>query len=330
MTLMKSGIIGRASGLIFLAAILFSCKKESYTLLDPAGAGIWSHYTTGLPGNQVRGITLDHQGLMWVAFSGAGIASYDGDSFTPYNISNSQILSNGVTCLDVRTNGDLYIGTTDGISVRTTDGSWLYYQDPVNILYIYAIKCKANGTVVAGTSGYGFLTYDGTNIYQYYDVSYKNVKAIEEDISGNTWLGTDNGLFKWTGSGFTHYTTANGLPTNNITSLLYDSKSRLWIGGYGGTAVAWIDAGGQLHTQSLFTGSADLYMKDIYEDQRGHIWFATWYDGLIEFDGVVPHSYKVYNGFPENDVNAAGQDKDGNMWFGLYSMGLERYTIPIQ
>jgi ligand-binding sensor domain-containing protein len=327
---MNSGRIIRNYGLIILTSILFSCTKEKYSLLDPAGAGIWSHYGTGLPGNQVRGIALDYQGLMWVAFSGAGITSYDGINFTPYNTSNSGILSNSVTCLDVRSNGDLYIGTTDGISVRATDGSWYYFQDPVKVLYINAIKGKWDGLVIAGTSGYGFYTYDGTNMVQHYDISYKNVKAVEVDQSGYIWLGTDNGLFRWDGANFVHYTTSNGLPSNNITSLFCDSKLRLWIGPSGGTSAAWIDSGGQVHQMSLFTGTAGLYVRDIYEDQRGHIWFATWYDGLIEYDGVVPHSYKEYTGFPENDVNAAGQDKDGNMWFGLYSQGLEKYTLPLQ
>ena len=71
------------------------------------------------------------------------------------------------------------------------------------------------------------------------------------------------------------------------------------------------------------------YVRGIHEDKRGHIWFATWFDGLVEYDNVVPFTYKVYNGFYENDVNCIGDDEYGNLWIGLYSKGLVKYTLPL-
>jgi ligand-binding sensor domain-containing protein len=114
-----------------------------------------------------------------------------------------------------------------------------------------------------------------------------------------------------------------------VTSLRSDSKKRLWIGTDGGKTVSWIDATG-LHQLNLMTGSDTLSVKDIWEDRRGDIWFATFNDGLIMYDGVIPHVYKNgINGLPENKVNCIGEDKNGNLWFGLYSKGLVRYTLPI-
>jgi ligand-binding sensor domain-containing protein len=330
MTIKNSGRIFRNSGIIILLIFLASCKKETYDLMDPAKTGVWTSYKTGLPGNQVRDIALDKNGLMWVAFSGAGLSSFNGSTWTPYNVSNSGLLSNNVTCLDVDKFGSLLVGTTDGISIRSANNQWTYFQDPILTLYVNSIKGTSKGWIVFGTENQGFYINDGTGFVQIYDATFKNVNAIEEDKSGNLWLGTDNGLLKYDGKSFSLLTTANGLPSNNVISLFCDSRSRLWVGTNGGKSVSWIDSGNKIYQVYLFNGSAGTYARDIYEDRRGDIWFATWWDGLIDYDGVVPHAYKTYNGFPENDVNAAGEDKNGNMWFGLYSKGLEKYTLPIQ
>jgi len=43
----------------------------------------------------------------------------------------------------------------------------------------------------------------------------------------------------------------------------------------------------------------------------------------------VPKAFRVSNGFPENTIRSIGEDKYGNLWFGLGSKGVVRYTLPI-
>jgi ligand-binding sensor domain-containing protein len=76
-------------------------------------------------------------------------------------------------------------------------------------------------------------------------------------------------------------------------------------------------------------GTIGMFVMDIYEDRNGDMWFATWFDGLIYYDWVIPVSYKKFNGFFEDDVNSIGEDKYGNLWFGLYSKGLAKYSLPL-
>ena len=47
------------------------------------------------------------------------------------------------------------------------------------------------------------------------------VKYIEQDQYGNLWLGTNYGLSKFNGKTFENFTTTNGLPSNEISSLLF-------------------------------------------------------------------------------------------------------------
>ncbi|HPF02561.1 MAG TPA: two-component regulator propeller domain-containing protein [Bacteroidales bacterium] len=318
--------------LIFLISIT-ACEKEEYDLLDRETAGVWSRFNTnsGLPANQILDIQRDASGNLWVAFAGNGVGMYQDGDWSFFNTSNSPIRSNSVTSLASTSDGGMIIGTTDGVSFRSSSGDWSYYTDPaVTTLSVNSINVLSDGTYWIGTENEGFYVDLGSGFFQVYEADYKNVNVIEEDNKGNVFLGTDNGLLKFDGSEFSLYTVSEGLPDNDITALFLDSKNRLWIGTNGGATVAYIDPTGRINNLSLMNGDLGTFVTDIFEDRRGHIWFATWYDGLIEYDGVVPHSYKIYNGFYENDINCIGEDKSGNMWFGLYSKGLLKYTLPIE
>ena len=319
------------SAFILILASVSSCDKTVYDLLDPASAGVWTLYNTntGTPGNQVQDIKLDADGNLWVAFTGKGASIYKDGLWTSYNVSNSSILNNYANSLEPRQDGSILIGTVNGLSLRTSSDDWNSYKDPlVTIMYINTVKVASNGWIWIGTFNQGFYYNDGSGFVQKSLTASKNVNIIEEDHKGNIWLGTDDGLLKYDGLGYSLITTSNGLPSNQISALFNDSKQRLWIGTNGGETVSWIDESG-LHQLSLMNGIYGTYVKDIFEDRKGDIWFATWYDGLIRFDGVLPHSFKEYNGFFENNVNSIGEDKDGNLWFGLYSKGIVKYTLPL-
>ncbi|PHN02286.1 hybrid sensor histidine kinase/response regulator transcription factor [Flavilitoribacter nigricans] len=78
--------------------------------------------------------------------------------------------------------------------------------------------------------------------------------------------------------------------------------------------------------QSTTTG----LIPQICEDSRGHIWIATWRDGLVRYqpeteafnhflpDPTDPHS------IPANRVNTVYEDRRGEIWVGTY-LGLSRF-----
>ncbi len=164
---------------------------------------------------------------------------------------------------------------------------------------------------------------------------------LEEGSNGNMWLGTDRGLYKFTGthlntSSVAAFTKLNGLSSNMVTSLYFDKEERLWIGYMKGTTASWLDKSGAIHQLNLMNGADSTTVWDICEDKKGDIWFATSGSGLVRYDGVVPHSFKAYNA-PDNikdHINdfftSICEDKDGNMWFGTASKGALKNTLPIE
>jgi len=331
----KTGIIqnfGCFAGILLCLLALNSCERTTYDLLDPSSAGKWTHYDTsnGLPGNTVSGIKLDSNGNLWMTFPGQGTARYDNGSWVSYKTANSAILSNAVSCLAQTSDGTIFFGTTNGVAILSSGNTWTYYIDASTTMTVTSIKVASDGAIWVGTSDQGFYVNRGLGFVKTYFDLFQNINTIEEDDSGNIWIGTNRGLIKWNGSSFSFLSTYNGsaLPNNKISCIRQDGSKRLWIGTRGGKSVAWADTKG-LHNLSLMNGRDSCVINDIFQDRRGNVWFATATDGVVCYDGVLPKSYRINNGLPEDKVKAIGEDKDGNLWFGLESKGVVKYTLPI-
>jgi ligand-binding sensor domain-containing protein len=323
--LMNSGAI---AGILLFLLISASCERTDYELLDPESAGVWTLFDTsdGLPGNTVTDIGRDRKDNLWMTFAGQGIAKYSGDTWTSYRTNNSLLLSNIVSCVAEDSEGSIIIGTALGLSVLSEANDWDSYLDPV---IITAIKVASNGSVWIGTLDQGFYVNTGSGFIKTFNEVYKTINVIEEDASGNIWLGTNNGLIKWDGTNYSYINRFNGLPGNRISSLHKDRQNRLWIGTRDGKTASWIDSKG-LHQLPLLNGKDSCLVNDIFQDRSGSVWFATTSDGLIKYDGIISRTIKAApNKLPENTILSIGEDKYGNLWFGLASKGVVRYTLPI-
>jgi ligand-binding sensor domain-containing protein len=326
---MKTAI--QIATLVFILSLSISCDKTKYELHDPEEAGVWTLFdtATGLPSNQVEGIALDRENNLWVTFPSNGAARLSNGTWTIYRTSNSEILSNSVTAVASDSGGAIIIGTTDGISILSANDQWTSYRDPeASAMFINCIKVTRAGHIYVGTPDRGLYINAGSGFTRLDENSFPDVRAIEEDRNNNVFVGTGNGIRKWNGSSWSSITTASGLPSNKVTALRADRKNRMWVGTADGLKAAYIDASG-VRQISLMAGATETHVTDIFEDRRGHVWFSTLGKGLIRYDGVIPHSYKVYNGFFEDVINCIGEDDDGNLWFGLNSKGLVRYTLPL-
>jgi ligand-binding sensor domain-containing protein len=313
---------------IMIIIVNDSCERTEYELFDPKSAGIWTTFdiTSGLPGNTVTDILLDSQGHLWMTFQGQGIAEYKDGIWINYRTTDG-LLNNVVTCLDQSEDGSIIFGTVSGLSTFSLTNIWDSY--PSAEMMVTAVRVASDGTIWVGTANNGFYFNRGEGYVNYYTEIYKTINVIEEDISGNIWIGTDNGLIKYDGSDYSQLDITDGLPDNTITAIFQDKRERLWIGTNGGKTVCWIDKSG-VHQLSLLNGKDENHINDIFQDRRGHIWFATAADGLISYDGIIPVTYKAtINTLPENSILSIGEDKWGNLWFGLASKGVVKYTLPI-
>jgi len=66
------------------------------------------------------------------------------------------------------------------------------------------------------------------------------------------------------------------------------------------------------------------YVVEIWEDQKGNLWFGTMAQGLVRYDGKLLTYFTTKDGLPENTVVSIVEDKEGNIWLGTH-MGAAKY-----
>ncbi len=114
-----------------------------------------------------------------------------------------------------------------------------------------------------------------------------------------------------------HYTTKNGLPSNNCYYTLQDRKGYIWVATDSG--VSRFD-GSTFENFTVDDGLPDNQVLQLREDRKGRIWF-------LSLNGQLSYFYngKVYN--PENNAQLKQlnfnavivsffEDSKGRIWFG--------------
>ncbi len=80
--------------------------------------GAWVKLTTadGLPSNNIHDITVDVQGVKWIASDG-GFTRFDNSTWTTFTHTNSPLLTDTVNALAIGRDGKIWMGTSQGAAV---------------------------------------------------------------------------------------------------------------------------------------------------------------------------------------------------------------------
>ncbi|MBN2432647.1 MAG: diguanylate cyclase [Acidobacteria bacterium] len=157
-------------------------------------------------------------------------------------------------------------------------------------------------------------------------LSHNVVYAVQQDVHGFIWLGTEGGLDRFDGYEFKPFSYARnqiGLPGHDIACIVQDCRSDLWIGHWGGGLVHISLATGQANHHRKSSGEAlalcDDRVQCVFEDAGGRMWIGT-YQGLTRWDTekkTIAH-FLHFTGDPgslsHDRIWAITQDKQGDIW----------------
>ncbi len=175
---------------------------------------------------------------------------------------------------------------------------------------------------------------------------FDNIVCGLKDKEGNLWFGsTQNGVYRFDGKSFSHFTEKDGLCSNEISCIYEDKKAQLWFGTADGIsrydAFTSLSSGLKSFTSLRIPEPADrnfqVYkinsndkpytinmIKSVFQDKTGFYWFAS-NVGVFRYDGKS-FSYFLHNDNIINNsklhlkhVSSILQDKNGIIWFASYN-----------
>jgi len=322
---------------------------------------VFTHYNKpGMP-SQINTLYLDTDKSLWVGthFDGLYHLKHGYQRFEHYEHQKNDPASlsfNDVRSVLRDSNGDLWVATEEGgLNIRRKGAqNFIAFKrnssDPhsLSINDVWSLYQDTSGLIWIGTAGGGLNTTQSFDSqfsrlthspYQSNGLSHEFVWDIKEDRTGNIWFATLNGLDQYNPEldHFFHIPQFDSLSNqaigNRIQAFAFDNQGDLWFG----------NQGGQLAIYSAKTKKAKLINRNgfpkgyisynrirmINKDRFGHIWVAT-DDGLLKMDSknhdVISEYYFSQEGqLGDSTIRTMLPDEQGNIWFGTWDRGLQKY-----
>ncbi len=73
-----------------------------------------------------------------------------------------------------------------------------------------------------------------------------------------------------------------------------------------------------------FSSQIGEYVREVFEDKKGRLWFGTLSDGVGQLDGTKLTYFSTKQGLAGNQINGIAEDAEGNLWFGTDG-GVSKY-----
>lgn len=290
----------------------------------------------GLSSDATSTVVEDSAGKIWVGTNGGSLNVLQQNQSAPgatatYAV-RDVLLSDVILSLAAGKNGDLWVGTPDGLNrLRGSAVDAFTSADGLPDDFIRSLLVDADGSLWIGTRrGLAHWTFGSSrkNAVQKETYTQANglgsdlVGAMARDSNGSLWIATFAGLSQLKGAKITNYTTANGLSSNIVTALLPRAGGTLLVGTQ--------DHGWNLWDGKKFSAVQDSALKDtsvraILDDGQNHLWFATG-KGIARCDCTMTVQCTHWIEFGPADglrsretaINShpsAWQSRDGHLWF---------------
>lgn len=288
-----------------------------------------------MSGVSVKSMSVANNNTLYIATDN-GFYTYTNGQFSldKHNSSDPHTLSDNVvwsTYIDHW--GNIILGTDGGLSVINAP-SYYSYQ-PIGELtglkegnkFSTMLTDSKGRKWFGGSNGLFLMDHSIKRWYRQvdsnYQITHNRVRKVYEDLTGNIWIATDNGI--------NHYDEATGKmhnliiidPTGEYTArwaydLIDDGQGNLWVAAFSG-GIFIISKNKLLNSEGFVIsdkyignkkdGLSDKWVRQLKKDSRGNIWAMTG-KGLDCIQISSKRVKKISNTVPTNILS----DKDGNIW----------------
>lgn len=238
-----------------------------------------------LTNESISSLLEDNHGDLWFGTINKGVLRLSPDGIEQLDANNGLPANRTLSLLQDRENS-IWIGTNAGLfRLRESPfSSWTQKRGLAGD-YTRTVLSHSDGSLWAGgSSGLNIIKNNRAQLVAgSKEGSPYSVLSLLEAPNGDVWAGTyTSGVLKVKDNKFIPYLNrSNGLGSNEVRALLFDSKKRLWIGSAMG--LTRVNEDGSL---DQFTNEKDLpsgFILALTEDKAGNVWVGTG-NGVVVFD----------------------------------------------
>ena len=270
-----------------LTAGVFLCllaMSPSAPALDDPPAGytdrIWQ-MQDGLPEQTVQAFAQTKDRYLWIGTTG-GLLRFDGGRLVLYDRDNTPAFTeNNIFNLTVARDGTLWIATEGGGLIRYKDAVFRSFSAKDGLLNDF-------------------------------------VRAVYQDSKGLIWIGTDDGLFRFSGERIERVDNGNSVPLVAVHAIREDSQGRLWVGG----SKLLCLSGGTAQEYRLQGEGSQNRVKSIVQTRDGTLWVGT-IGGLYRMVAGSDSFRRVKD--TSGTVRFLRETSDGTLWIGTIGHGIYKY-----
>lgn len=327
--------------IILILSILLSCIKFNISYAEISESFNFKNITIedGLSQSTVETIHQDGKGYIWIG-TNDGLNRYNGYEFKYYKhdkYNENSITNNYIVDIIEDKSGYIWVSTINGLSRIDTDTdkikNYSSKENEGNLSNdnLWEMLYTKEGKLIVGS-------VDGLNVYdekkdKFTRILYKEnelpsqyIYSVQEDLYGDIWIGTDNGVVKLDKDLNIKKSYQDTIGSSEVYKMYDDSKGNMWI--------CTLDNG--LFKVDLGDGSVDNYksgndklsipsdnVRDIISDSKGNLWVAT-DKGLSNFNYETEdfttynkNSYEI-NSLVDDEIFCLLKDSSGLIWVGTY------------
>ena len=335
--------------------VLDGTSKKQFYSYDPN-----THFS--LSSNEIFSLTHQGDSIIWIGTANNGLNKFNYKTRTitriPYG-PNHTISSPRINALYTDIDGNVWIGTRDGIQVITTTNDTLSLKKSLikgKGLSDNSVLCfeeDNKGELWIGTRNGGINILNKKDFLQHkqdFEVKWYNeekldgssvfnrtVSALKKDNLGGMWIGTSLGLNYVNPNGepikvlHKSFESGNSLGHNRISALAESTDHNIWIGTDGAGLDLYDPITGNFkYYQSSIDNPNSIsndYVLSLCVDSKQRLWAGTYQGGLNKLNvstGRFSH-YLQGDTTDGSDVRVIYEDSQGRLWVGTNRGGLFRY-----
>ncbi len=216
--------------------------------------------------------------------------------------------------------GFLWLGTQDslirfdGMHFREFDGA---AEAGLQRSLIRSLLEDRQGNLWVASVGSGLVRIAPDGSFKRFNaadgLTSENVFCLSSDHQGALWVCTDNGLLRFDGKRLHAFTTANGLPGNQIHDTCESSDGVRWVTGTDFGLSRY--SGGHFQSFANRDIAPHENVSSLECGRNGTVWVGK-PGGLTQIKGNATRSFTVRDGLPDNAVSALHETADGTLWIG--------------